>query len=52
MAYLVACALAMYSASFIDKTIVDLYLLLQEMAPPPIMDTNPMVYLQYLRSLA
>ncbi len=52
MASLVACILAMYSASVIDKAIVGYRLLLQEMAPLPIMNTNPMVDLLSSRSLA
>jgi hypothetical protein len=41
MASLVACVLAMYSASVINKAIVGCRLLLQKMAPLPIMNTNP-----------
>ncbi len=33
----------MYSTSVVDNAIVDCCLLLQEMAPPPIMKTNPVV---------
>jgi hypothetical protein len=50
MAFLVACILAMYSASVVDKAIVGCRLLLQEMAPPHIMNTNPMVDLLSSRS--
>jgi hypothetical protein len=42
MASLVACVLAMYSASIIDKMIMGC-LLFQEMAPPPIMNKNHVV---------
>jgi hypothetical protein len=42
----------MYSALVVDKTIVGCRLLLQEMASPPIMNTNPMVDLLSLRSPA
>jgi len=52
MASLVACVFAMYSTSVIDKAIMGYRLLLQEMAPPPIMNTNPMVDLLSSRSLA
>ncbi len=41
MASLVACVLAMYSALVINKAIVGCCLLLQKMAPLPIMNTNP-----------
>ncbi len=40
MASLVACLLAMYLALVVDRMIVGCRLLLQEMAPPPIMNTN------------
>jgi hypothetical protein len=43
MASFVACVFAMYSAFVVDNAIVGCHLLLQEMAPPPIMKTNPMV---------
>jgi hypothetical protein len=43
MASLVTCVLAMYSALIVDKAIVSCHLLLQEMAPPPVMNTNPVV---------
>jgi len=43
MASLVACVLAMYSAFVVDKAIVGCRLLLHEVAPPPIMNTNPVV---------
>jgi hypothetical protein len=49
---LVACVLAMYSALVINKTIVGCHLLFQEMAPPPIMNTNPVVDLLSSRSPA
>jgi hypothetical protein len=49
---MVNCVLVMYSTSIIDKTIVGCHLLFQEMAPPPIMNTNPMVDLLFSRSLA
>jgi hypothetical protein len=52
MASLVAFVLAMYSASVVHKTIVGCRLLLQEMAPPPIMNTNPVVDLLSSRSPA
>jgi len=50
MASLVAYILAMYSASVVDRAIVGCHLLLQEMAPPPIMNTNPVVDLLSSRS--
>jgi hypothetical protein len=50
MVSLVACVLAMYSALVVDKTIVGYRLLLQEMAPPPIMNTNLVVDLLSSRS--
>ncbi len=50
IASLVACVLAMYSASVVDKAIVGCRLLLHEVAPPPIMNTNPMVDLLSSRS--
>jgi len=37
MASFVACVFAMYFASVVDNAIVGCHLLLQEMAPPPIM---------------
>ncbi len=43
MASFVACVLTMYSASVVDRTIVGCRLLFQEMAPPPIMNTNLVV---------
>jgi hypothetical protein len=43
MASLVACILAMYSTAVIDKVIMGCHLLLQEMVPPPIMNTNLVV---------
>ncbi len=43
MASFVACVFAMYSASVVDNAIVGCRLLLQEMAPPPIMKTKPVV---------
>ncbi len=52
MASLVACVLAMYLASSINKTIVGYHLLLQEMAPPPIMNINHVVDLLSSRSSA
>jgi hypothetical protein len=52
MASLVACVLAMYSALVVDKMIMGCHLLLQKMAPPPIMNTNPMEDLLSSRSLA
>jgi hypothetical protein len=52
MASLVACVLAMYSASVVESAIMGCHLLLQEMAPPPIMNINPMVDLLYSRSPA
>jgi hypothetical protein len=52
MASLVACILAMYLALVIDKAIVGCHLLLQEMVPPPIMNTNLVVDLLFSRSLA
>jgi hypothetical protein len=50
MASLVACVLAMYLASIIGKTIVGCHFLLQEMAPPPITNTNLVVDLLSSRS--
>ncbi len=50
MASFVACMFTMYSASVVDNAIVGCRLLLQEMAPPPIMKTNPMVDLLSSRS--
>jgi hypothetical protein len=52
MASLVAWVLAMYSTLVVDKVIVGCYLLLQEMAPPPIMNTNHVVDLLSSRSSA
>jgi hypothetical protein len=52
MASLVAYVLAMYSTSVVGKAIVGCRSLVQEMAPPPIMNTNPMVDLLSSRSLA
>jgi hypothetical protein len=52
MASLVACVLAMYSASVVDKAIVGCRLLFHKVAPPPIMNTNPVVDLLSSRSLA
>jgi len=45
-----ACVFAMYSASVVDNVIVGCRLLLQEMAPSPIMKTNPVVDLLSSRS--
>ncbi len=50
MASLIAYVLAMYSALVVDKTILGCRLLLQEMAPPPIMNTNLVVDLLSSRS--
>jgi hypothetical protein len=50
MASFVACVFAMYFASVVENAIVGCRLLLQEMAPPPIMKTNPVVDLLYSRS--
>ncbi len=50
MASLIAYVLAMYSASVVDRAIMGCHLLLQKMAPPPIMNTNPMVDLLLSRS--
>jgi hypothetical protein len=52
MASLVACVLAMYSASIVDKTIMGYCLLLHEVPPPPIMNTNHVVDLLSSRSPA
>jgi len=52
MASLVTCVLAMYLALVVDKTIMGCCLLLQAMAPPPIMNTNHVVDFLSLRSLA
>jgi hypothetical protein len=49
---LVACILAMYSTLVIDKMIMGCHLLLQEMAPPPIMNINLVVDLLSSRSPA
>jgi hypothetical protein len=43
MVSLVACVLAMYLASVVDKAIVGCRLLFHEVAPPPIMNTNLVV---------
>jgi hypothetical protein len=43
MASLVACVLTMYSTSVVDKEIMGCHLLFQGMAPPPIMNINPVV---------
>jgi len=51
MVSLVACVLTMYSTLVVDKTIVGYRLLLQKMAPPPIMNINPMVDFLSSRSL-
>jgi len=51
MASLVTCILTMYSALVIDKVIMGCRLLLQEMAPPPIMNTNLVVDFLSSRSL-
>ncbi len=50
MASFVACMFAMYSASVVDNAIIGCRLLLQEMAPPLIMKTNPVVDLLFSRS--
>jgi hypothetical protein len=50
MASLVVWVLALYSALFIDKTIKGYHLLLQNMAPPPIMNTNLVVEFLFSRS--
>ncbi len=50
MASFVACVFAMYSASMVDNAIVGCPLLLQEIAPPPIMKTNLVVDLLSSRS--
>ncbi len=50
MASFVACVFAMYSTSVVDNAMVGCHLLLQEMASPPIMKTNPMVDLLSSRS--
>jgi hypothetical protein len=52
IASLVACVLAMYSALVVDRAIVGCRLLLQEIAPPPIMNTNHVVDLLSSRSPA
>ncbi len=52
MVSLVACVLAMYLASIVDRVIVGYHLLLQEMAPPTIMNINLMVDLLSSRSFA
>ncbi len=52
MVSLVACVLVVYLALVVDRVIVGYHLLLQEMAPPTIMNTNPMVDLLSSRSLA
>jgi len=43
MASFVAWVFTMDSASMVDNAIVGYRLLLQEMAPPPMMKTNPVV---------
>jgi len=43
MAFFMACVFTMYSVSMVDNAIVGYCLLLQEMPPPPIMKTNPVV---------
>ncbi len=50
MASFVACVFAMYSVYVVDNAIVGCRLLLQEMAPLPIMKTNPVVDLLSSRS--
>jgi hypothetical protein len=50
IASFVAWVFAMYSASVVDNAIVGCRLLLQEMAPPPIMKTNHVVDLLSSRS--
>jgi hypothetical protein len=50
MASFVAWVFAMYSASVVDNVIAGCRLLLQEMAPPPMMKTNPVVDLLSSRS--
>jgi hypothetical protein len=50
MASLVTYILAMYLASVVDKAIMGCCLLLQEMAPPPIMNTNHVLDLLSSRS--
>ncbi len=52
MASLVTYVLAKYSAFVVDKMIVGCHLLLQEMVPPPIMNTNLVVDLLSSRSPA
>jgi hypothetical protein len=52
MASLVTYVLAIYSTFVVDKTIVGCRLLLQEMAPSPIMNTNLVVDLLSSRSPA
>jgi len=52
MAFLVVCVLAMYSALVIHKMIMSCHLLLQKMAPSPIMNTNLVVDLLSSRSPA
>jgi len=52
MASLVVYVLAMYLALVVDKAIMGCRALVQEMAPPPIMNTNLMVNLLSSRSLA
>ncbi len=51
MASLVACILVMYLASVVDKEIMGYHLVLQEMAAPPIMNTNHVLDLFSSRSL-
>ncbi len=50
MASFVACVFAMYSTSVVDNVILGCHLLLQEMAPPPIIKTNPVLHLLSTRS--
>ncbi len=50
MVSFVACVFAMYSAFVVDNAIISCHLLLQEMVPPPIMKTNPVVDLLLSRS--
>jgi len=50
MASFVACVFTMYFTSVVDNAIVGCHLLLQEMASPLIMKTNPVVDLLFSRS--
>jgi hypothetical protein len=50
MAFFVAWVFAMYFASMVDNAIVGCRLLFQEMAPLPMMKTNPVVDLLSSRS--